>query len=164
MLTGTPARKHAKPSIEIVQSGQAGPMVSSFFHLKTHVPTCGPLELGSGFRGLRLEKPEPQADHPSHKHYACLGVWWRMAPGSAGPHPPVRKACSFHCSFHLTDGTSFPTKHREGPAEVVTRSIGYGAQGCHSCLSTRVLHLPSPLACLGSSSSTVRLPTNSWSD
>lgn len=98
--------------------------------------------MGSEACDSRNQNQDLHAGHPSHKHYACLGVWWRMAPGSAGPHPPVRRACSFHCRFHLTDRTSFPTKHREGPAELVTRSIGYGAQGCHSCLSTRVLHLP----------------------
>lgn len=52
---------------------------------------------------------------------ALVGCGGEMAPGSAGPHPPVRTACSSHCSSHLTDRTSFSTNHREGPAKVVAQ-------------------------------------------
>lgn len=68
---------------------------------------------------------------------ALVGCGGEMAPCSAGPHPPVRTACSSHCGSHLTDRTSFSTKHREGPATVVTHNIRYGGQNCHSYLSTR---------------------------
>lgn len=82
----------------------------------------GPMNRETGTKAHRLVTPH------TNTFPALVGCGGEMAPGSAGPHPPVRTTCSSHCSSHLTDRTSFSTNHREGPAKVVTHNIRYGIQ------------------------------------
>lgn len=140
---------------------RAGPVVSPFFHLKNHCTHLWAFEGGEWVQSPVTRQSRTKACGLVTPHtntipvlVGCGGEWHLAVLGPT--HLSELPVALTVCSFHLTDRTSFPTKHREGPAKVITHCIGYGDQDCHSCSSTRVpeevtlLHLPVSSLLLGS--------------